>query len=81
MKAQDMSKEELLKIIEENNRRIAELEKQVEWFLTQFRLARHRQYGTSREQTDSKQMSIFNEAESSADLSRPEPEITEVKAH
>jgi len=81
MKTQDITKEELLKIIEEKNRRIAELEKQVEWLLTQFRLARHRQYGTSREQTDSKQMSIFNEAESSADLSRPEPEITEVKAY
>ena len=73
MKTQDISKEELYKIVEEKDRRIAELEKQVEWLLSQFRLARHRQYGTSSEQTDSRQMSIFNEAESSAELSQPEP--------
>ena len=54
MKTQDISKEELYKIVEEKDRRIAELEKQVEWLLSQFRLARHRQYGTSSEQTDSR---------------------------
>jgi len=81
MKTQDISKEELFNIIEEKDRKIAELEKQVEWLLSQFRLTRHKQYGTSREQIDSRQMSIFNEAESNADLSQPEPEITEVKAH
>ena len=73
MKTQDISKEELFNIIEEKDRRIAELEKQVEWLLSQFRLTRHKQYGTSREQIDSRQMSIFNEAESSAELSQPEP--------
>jgi len=51
MKTQDNSKEKLLTIIEEKDRRIAELEKQVEWLLTQIRLAKHKQYGASSEQT------------------------------
>ena len=45
------------------------------------RLAKHRQFGTFSEQTSSGQLSLFNEAESNADLTAPEPEITEVKAH
>ena len=53
----------------------------MEWFLAQLRLARHKQYGASSEQTYPTQMSIFNEAEASANLAQPEPEITEVKAH
>lgn len=81
MKTQDNSKEKLLTIIEEKDRRIAELEKQVEWLLTQIRLAKHKQYGASSEQTHPTQISIFNEAESTADLSQPEPKITKVKAH
>ena len=81
MKTQDNSTEKLLSIIEEKDRRIAELEKQVEWFLTQIRLAKHKQYGASSEQTHPNQMSLFNETESTAELNRPEPKITEVKAH
>ena len=50
MKTQDISVEKLIKIIEEKDRKIAELEKQVEWFLSQMRLAKHRQYGASSEQ-------------------------------
>jgi transposase len=81
MKAQDISAEKLLDIIEEKDRRIAELERQVQWFLAQIRLAKHKQYGTSSERTAYGQTSIFNEAESTADLAAPEPELTEVKAH
>ena len=81
MKTQEISVEKLTSIIEEKDRKIAELERQVEWFLSQLRLSKHKQYGASSEQTDSNQMSIFNEAESTADLIQPEPEITEVKAH
>ena len=81
MKTQEISVEKLTNIIEEKDRRIAELEKQVEWFLAQLRLAKHEQYGASSEQTDSNQMSIFNEIESTADSIQPEPKITEVKAH
>ncbi len=81
METQENSVKKLTNIIEEKDRRIAELERQVEWFLSQLRLSKHKQYGASSEQTDSNQISIFNEAETTADLTQPEPEITEVKAH
>ncbi len=81
MKTKEVSAEELRTIIEEKDRKIAELERQVEWFLSQLRLSRHKQYGASSEQTDSNQISMFNEVESTADLTQPEPEITQVKAH
>lgn len=62
---------------------IAELKQQVQWLMEQFRLARHRQFGASSEQTDSEQlcMFMFNEVEQNANLRAPEPEITEVKTH
>lgn len=60
---------------------IAELKHQVQWLTEQFRLSRHKQFSSSSEQTDSGQLSLFNEVEQTADLAAPEPEITEVKAH
>ncbi len=81
MKTQENSVEKLARIIEEKDRRIAELEKQVKWFLSQLSLSKHKQYGASSEQTDSNQISMFNEVESTADTSQPEPELTEVKTH
>ena len=60
---------------------IAELKQQVQWLTEQFRLARHKQFGASSEQTDNGQLSLFNEAEHAADPTVPEPEITTVKAH
>lgn len=67
MKTQEISAEKLLGIIEEKDRKIAELEQQINWFMSQIRLAKHKQFGVSSEQTDIMQMSIFNEAESNAD--------------
>lgn len=81
MKTHEMSAEKLLSIIEEKDRRIAELEQQMQWLMSQIRLAKHKQFGASSERTDDVQMSIFNEAESSADLAVPEPELTKVKTH
>jgi transposase len=81
MKTQETSAEQLLGIIEEKDRKIAELEQQVQWFMSQIRLAKHKQFGASSEKTDGIQMLIFNEAESSADISKPEPKLAEVKAH
>ena len=81
MKTQEMTKEKLISIIEEQEQRIAELEKLVEWFKTQFHLARHKQYGVSSEQTHPNQMSMFNEAESATDSIETKSKITEVKAH
>ncbi len=81
MKAQNDSAAKLLGIIEEKDRRITELEQQNEWLLEQFRLLRRKQYGASSEQINADQVSIFNEAEASADLAASEPSLTEVKAH
>ncbi len=73
--------EKLLKIIKEKDRKIAELEQQLEWFMSQIRLAKHKQFDVSSEQSDVAQPSIFNEAEANADMALPEPELAEVKAH
>jgi transposase len=81
MKTQEISAEKLLGIIEEKDRRIAELEQQVQWFMAQIRLAKHKQFGVSSEQTNVEQINLFNEAEVTADLAAPEPSLTEVKAH
>jgi transposase len=81
METQEISAEKLLGIIEEKDRKIAELEKQLEWLMSQIRLAKHKQFGTSSEKTDSLLLSLFNEAESHADMTIPEPKIAEVKAH
>ncbi len=81
MKTQEISVKNLLNTIEEKDRKIAELEQQVKWFMSQIRLAKHKQFCTSSEQTNSAQLSIFNEVESTSDLTVPEPDITEVKAH
>lgn len=70
-----------MKIIEEKDRKITELEQQVQWFISQMRLAKHKQFGASSEKTDSIQLSVFNEAESSADITMPEPKLTEVAGH
>ena len=81
METKEILVKNLLNTIEEKDRKIAELEQQVEWFMSQIRLAKHKQFGASSEHTNSTQLSIFNEAESTFDLTVPEPEITEVKAH
>lgn len=81
MKTQETSAGKLLEIIEEKDRKIAELEQQVAWFMSQIRLAKHKQFGASSEQTDGIQLLIFNEAESNADMTVPEPKLAEVKAH
>jgi transposase len=81
MKTQSNPAAELLDIIEEKDRRITELEQQNQWLLEQFRLLRRKQYGTSSEQIIADQVSIFNEAEASADLAASEPSLTEVKTH
>ena len=49
--------------------------------MSQIRLAKHKQFGVSSEKTGHVQLSIFNEAEASADTTIPEPKLTEIKAH
>ena len=81
METQENSAVKLLGIIEEKDRRITELEQQIKWLMSQIRLAKHKQFGVSSEQTNAEQLSFFNEAEVAADLTAPEPSLTEVKAH
>ena len=81
MKTQELSTEKLLEIIDEKDRRIAELDQQMQWLISQIRLAKHQQFGVSSEQTDDKQLSIFNEVESNFDTTAPEPELSEVKTY
>ncbi len=81
MKTQDVTVEKLLEIIEEKDRTIAELKQQVQWFMEQIRLAKHRQFGISSEQTNAHQINLFNEAEVASDLNACEPSLSEVKTH
>jgi len=81
MQKQEISTEKFLGIIEDKDRRIAELEQQIQWLMSQIRLAKHKQFGVSSEQTDPAQLSIFNEAEANYTAIAPEPELSEVKAH
>lgn len=55
----------------------AELTAKVEWFMEQFKLAKHRQFGASSEKTLSadQQPSLFNEAEKEAETERVEPTV------
>ena len=81
MKTQQIPLENLHKIIEEQRAEIEQLRQQVQWLMEQLKLGKHQRFGASSEQTPLDQLSLFNEAEAAADLTAPEPEITEVKAH
>ena len=59
----------------------ADLQQRVDFLMAQMRLARHKQFGSSSEKSDYDQLSLFDEAEVYAGAKKPEPEITEVKAH
>jgi transposase len=81
METQEISVENLLKTNEALKAENDKLRHQVQWLMEQFRLAKHKQFYASSEQTNLYQLYLFNEAEQSAELTAPEPGITEVKAH
>ncbi|NLO49518.1 MAG: IS66 family transposase, partial [Clostridiales bacterium] len=81
MKTQEISIENLIKTNKELTAENERLRQQIRWLMEQFRLSKHKQFGASSEQTDFNQLNLFNEAEQTAALTAPEPEITEVKAH
>lgn len=60
---------------------VAGLQQRIDFLMVQMRLARRRQFGASSEKSEYDQLSLFNEAESSADERAPEPQISEVRAH
>jgi len=81
METQEISIENILKTNEELKAENEQLRHQVQWLMEQFRLAKHKQFGASSEQTSPDQLYLFNEAEKTADFKAPESEITGVKAH
>jgi len=81
METPEISIENLLRTNEALKAENERLRDQVQWLMEQFRLAKHKQFSAKSEQTNFDQLYLFNEAEQSTDLTAPEPEITEVKAH
>lgn len=57
---------------------IAELTAKLTWFEEQFRLSQQKLFGHSSEQTNPDQIQIFNEAESDAQPSLPEPTMEDI---
>ncbi len=62
-------------LLEQQN---AELTSKVSWFEEQFRLSQQQKFGRSSEQTGEGQIQLFNEPESEADSSSPEPVMEEI---
>jgi len=59
--------------------RIAELEALVKYYEEQFRLAKHKQFGSSSEKGEiPEQLGLFDEAENTAAPKQPEPELEEI---
>jgi transposase len=66
-------------VVAELRGQIEKLQKQVDWFAEQLRLGRAQQFGSSSEKTAAlvEQLSLFNEAEVTADASVPEAVLEE----
>lgn len=60
---------------------VVELTAKLNWYEEQFRISQQRRFGRSSEQTNPEQMQLFNEAESEAKPSLPEPAMEEVTYH
>src|SRR5699024_4638203 len=54
------------------------LEAKLKWYEEQFRLSQQRRFGSSSEKTNSDQLSLFNEAEDTADSAIEEPTVQEI---
>lgn len=70
-------------IVSQKNARIAELEALVKYYEDQLSLLKHRQFGARSEKSeyDFSQISIFDEAEATADEDVSEPELIEIEKH
>ena len=64
--------QEKIKVLEQSN---AELQAKVNWYEEQLRLNAQRRYGSSSEKVFPEQVSLFNEAEETADPKIEEPSI------
>ena len=81
MKTKENSKENFIKIIKELKEENEQLKQQNQWLMEQFRLSKHKKYCASSEHNCVDQMCLFNEAETTAALTIPQPGFTEVKAY
>ena len=75
-----ISREEYNNLIAQNK----ELSQKIQWLMETITLNNKKMFGSSSEKTveeESAQLSIFNEAEETANIKRPEPELEEVKTH
>ncbi len=63
--------------------KVVKLEALVKYYEEQLRLSKHRQFAASSEKSkyDSQQISLFDEAEATADASQPEPELVKIEKH
>jgi transposase len=61
--------------------RITELERLVKYYEEQFKLAKHKQFGSSSEKSEYDQINLFDEAEAVADKNISEPELVEIEKH
>ncbi len=69
----------LPEIMAKKDARIAELEVLVKFYEEQFRLSKHRQFGSSSEKiAHSDQLGLFDEVENAADLQKPEPKLEDI---
>jgi transposase len=66
---------ELVELVQQQATKIDQLEAKVRWFEEQFHLARHKQYGASKERSIRQQGDLFNEAESIAEAGPVEEAI------
>ena len=59
------------------------MKQQIEWLMAQLKLSKHRQFGASSEKSeyDGGQLSLFNEAEATAEKTAVEPELIEIEKH
>jgi transposase len=70
------TRDELVDTCVQQAEKIGHLEAENQWLKEQFRLARHRQFGPSSEQTSPEQQAlVFNEAEAEAVPTAPEPTV------
>jgi transposase len=81
MKTKENSTENFIKIIKELKEENEQLKQQNQWLMEQFRLSKHKKYCASSEHNCVDQMCLFNEAETTAALTIPQPGFTEVKAY
>jgi len=67
--------EERIRVLEQQN---AELDAKLKWYEEQYRLSVQQRFGSSSEKTMPDQISLFNEAEDTADPSQEEPSLETV---